>query len=370
MFTRGTKVLIVLAVFAAQALGPAAAQDDRLTGKLVYEEGIQPDGQKSPAIVVRDMATLEHRIVAAPGMSPRWFPSAQEIAYFLPDNMQNGIVDVPDAPDVTERRILLGGTFYRYRAVFPGRTIVIDTVGNRRRELKHFVADIDSTGRLALTIRPVVGPAPTLRSRSGDLLVQDISTGELSMLLSAAQIAGDADKEALRDARWVPDGRSVVYQTETLTQDQRGYWIGSWALYLLEIATKNRSRLMLRSAVTAGTGPRDFSVSPDGKKIVFSVLGDNDLWVFDLAAARTEKLEVGQSGYRKREPRFSPDGRSVLFELIDQTDTYGTTSFWIAPSTGGSAKRLFPRSWRHIVRQFVLKEYDHLADWWQPPRSQ
>lgn len=347
-------------------LAPVRAAADGtplLVGKIVYEERLQKDRDRSPAIVVRDLGSLERRVVAAPGMNPRWLPSGAEIAYFLPDGLRDAVIEIPEAD---EKRIVLE-EWDGYRAVFPGRTIVIDAEGRKRRELKHFISDIDAKGRLALTLRPAPGPAGTFRNRRADLLVQDIVTGELSVLSTAEQIAS-ASGGSLRDARWIPGGRLVLYQTETVARNPAGNLASAWALHLFDPDAARHSKLMMQTdPAKPNSGPLDFSISPDGKKIAFSIVEDKNLWVFDIAASRIEKIDTGEPGYAKRKPAFSPDGQFVLFELTDRSDAYATTSFWLAPSAGGRAKRLLPRSWRHAVRFFVLRESDHMADWWQPP---
>src|SRR5262249_42608159 len=326
------------------------------------------DRDKFPTIIVRDMETLTPRFVAAPGMNPRWFPSGKEIAYFLPDNFEHGVVVVPDAlPEY--RRFTLSGADLHYRAGFPGRTIVISTEGRKLRELRHFVADIDSTGRLALTIRAVLDSPPTLRGRSGDLLVQDATTGDLTLLLTAAQIAGESGEDMLHNAGWMPDGRSVLYLTQTRAPDVQ-LPNCCWRLHLLDISTKRHTTLHLDPEVEFGRiGPFHFAVSPDGKKIAFSGLFSRDLWVYDLTTSETRKLDVGEPKYWKEAPRFSPDGKSILFELTDHSDVYHSTSFWIAPATGGEANRLFPWTWRNVIKIFVLGEVHRVGDWWQPRGS-
>jgi hypothetical protein len=63
--------LLVLVVFAAPKPTAAQSGDPEPTGKIVYEEGLQPDKERNPAIVVRDMETLHRQVLAAPGMNPR-----------------------------------------------------------------------------------------------------------------------------------------------------------------------------------------------------------------------------------------------------------------------------------------------------------
>jgi len=333
-----------------------------LSGKIVYEDWLVEERAKNPAVVTLDLATRTQKIVAAPAMNPRWLPSGREIAYFLPDNTVNGVVEIPDAP---EKRLGMD-QISRYRAVLPGRTVIISADGERRRELKHFVADIDAAARYGLTIRPSAGQDSTIRSRSGDLLIQDMATGELSTFLTSGEI-GNGRGEALRGARWTSDGRSVIYHTERVQRNQFGNLISTWALYVADLNTRIRSELPIASGLPfENTGPEDFAPSSDGRTVAFTVVQDKDLWSFDLNTGLATKIEVGEQGYRKDKPVFSPDGQLLLFELTDQTDAYGTTSFWIAPGRGGRASRVLPRSWRHVIRFLVLQESHHSADWWQP----
>jgi WD40 repeat protein len=352
-------------VLGASLLAAALADAAEPSGKIVYEDYFITERGTSPAIVVFDLATRSHKVVATSAYRPRWLQSGQEIAYFRPDQLSNGLVEISNPADASER--LLGpGQIRRYGAILPGRTIIVGMDGAPRRELKHFVTDIDVRGRVALTLRPRAAPGMPFRRRSGDILLQDMSTGEISMLLTSEQIS-DERGEALRYARWMGDAGVIVYQTESVARNEAGNLMSSWALYIADVKTGKRAKLPVASGLPfENSGPYDFAPSPEGKTIAFSVVENRDLWSYDVAKGASTKIELGERSYRKDNPVFSPDGRFIVFELTDQTDAYGTTSLWVAPSGGGTAHRVLPRSWRHVIRFLVLVENHRSADWWQP----
>jgi Tol biopolymer transport system component len=84
--------------------------------------------------------------------------------------------------------------------------------------------------------------------------------------------------------------------------------------------------------------------SPDGTKIVYQLrngasdgLDLGNLFVQDLSSGQTTQLtdlELSKAGWWFMSPRFSPDGRSVIFHLA--RDSSGTTKFdvWSVPVTG------------------------------------
>ena len=73
-------------------------------------------------------------------------------------------------------------------------------------------------------------------------------------------------------------------------------------------------------------------VSPDGRAIVFSLLGD--LYTLPIAGGRAEPLTSGMAW--DDQPRFSPDGRHVAFI----SDRSGILNLWIIDSDGKNPRQL------------------------------
>ena len=65
---------------------------------------------------------------------------------------------------------------------------------------------------------------------------------------------------------------------------------------------------------------RTFDVSPDGQKVVFAGAGNggNDLYLLDLASGHVTRL-IDTPEYENH-PSFSPDGRSVVYEVASRLD--------------------------------------------------
>jgi dipeptidyl aminopeptidase/acylaminoacyl peptidase len=86
----------------------------------------------------------------------------------------------------------------------------------------------------------------------------------------------------------------------------------------------------------------DVHVSPDGKSVVY-VLGESDLgrarrvahiWLMEVNGHNARQLTHSSKG--EHSPRFSPDGKSLLF--ISSRD--GSANFYTMPLSGGEARRL------------------------------
>src|SRR5207247_1446205 len=73
-------------------------------------------------------------------------------------------------------------------------------------------------------------------------------------------------------------------------------------------------------------------VSPDGKTIVFELLGD--IYSMPIAGGEAKKIVGGLSF--ESQPRFSPDGRKIVFV----SDRSGAENIWIADSDGSNPKAL------------------------------
>lgn len=74
------------------------------------------------------------------------------------------------------------------------------------------------------------------------------------------------------------------------------------------------------------------AVSPDGRTVCFSYLGD--LWTVPAEGGRAARITVHPA--RDIQPRYSPDGRWIVFA----SDRYGNYDLFLMPAEGGEPRRL------------------------------
>ncbi|OSP56534.1 Tol-Pal system beta propeller repeat protein TolB [Pseudoruegeria sp. SK021] len=76
--------------------------------------------------------------------------------------------------------------------------------------------------------------------------------------------------------------------------------------------------------------------SPDGRTVLFSLSdgGNTDLYTLDLASGKRTRLTSAPS--IETAPSYSPDGRQIVFE----SDRSGSQQLYIMPATGGEATRI------------------------------
>src|SRR5438270_2617290 len=94
---------------------------------------------------------------------------------------------------------------------------------------------------------------------------------------------------------------------------------------LVALANSSRAQEPIRFARTP-------DISPDGKLVTFSYLGD--VWVVEAigGVARPVTMHTAHDVY----PAFSPDGRSLAFS----SNRHGSYDVFVVPVAGGQPKRL------------------------------
>ncbi len=87
--------------------------------------------------------------------------------------------------------------------------------------------------------------------------------------------------------------------------------------------------------------PRTPDISPDGKQVAFSYLGD--IWVVEAIGGVARPVTMHEA--HDYAPVFSPDGRSIAFSSI----RHGSYDVFVVPTVGGKPKRLTFDSGHDIV---------------------
>jgi len=102
-------------------------------------------------------------------------------------------------------------------------------------------------------------------------------------------------------------------------------------VFLLEVETGNRELLGDFPSMTMS--PR---FSPDGKKLIFTLVkrGNSDIYVMDLRSRSTQRLTTDRA--IDVSPSFSPDGKKIVFN----SDRGGSPQLYTMNADGSNVKRL------------------------------
>jgi Tol biopolymer transport system component len=128
---------------------------------------------------------------------------------------------------------------------------------------------------------------------------------------------------------------------QTVAQDDSAAKAAAKNKTLPLIATRS-----LRFTATEGTWI-SLDVSPDGRTILFELLGD--LYTMPIAGGTATRITSGQAF--DMQPRYSPDGKSIVFV----SDRNGSENLWIADADGRNARALT-----------TTERQDYLSPVWGP----
>ena len=93
--------------------------------------------------------------------------------------------------------------------------------------------------------------------------------------------------------------------------------------------SRSREFVPFLGGISAG----ELEVSPDGKWVTYTTFPESDLWRSKLDGS--ERLQLTFAPINAHEPRWSPDGKQILF--TDQPHT-----IFVVPASGGAPRQLMP----------------------------
>ena len=140
-------------------------------------------------------------------------------------------------------------------------------------------------------------------------------------LEAARTLSLDTDEGSWMSLDVSPDGRTIVFDL-----------LGD--LYTIPIA--GGSATQLTSGMAFDAQPR---FSPDGKLIVYTSDrdGGDNVWAFDVASRREKQITKGKAN-RYRSPEWTPDGRYVV---VSRSSTpIGASKLWLFHADGGGGTQL------------------------------
>ena len=172
----------------------------------------------------------------------------------------------------------------------------------------------------------IVFPRDDERIQSADLFVMDSNGSDVVRLTETPELSEGR-------ARWSPDGSQIVFEA--------GNANGSSGIYVMDADGGNARRLTLD-----GTSAGSPDWSPDGSRIVF-VSGPWDpakeqgtqIWIMNADGSDPHPITGGPGGSAGVDytPRWSPDGRSIVFTrgrdvYVVEIDGSGLTN--LTPESG------------------------------------
>jgi dipeptidyl aminopeptidase/acylaminoacyl peptidase len=173
------------------------------------------------------------------------------------------------------------------------------------------------------------------------------------------------EKSAISALRWSPDGTLLAFtMTDPPTDDEEKAdkekrdarvlddALKMTRLYVVPVERNAEGKRPVRK-LTAGafsvgnlSGPASFAWSPDGRSIAFSHqptphINDwpaSDLSLVEVATGSVRPLAATRAA--ESEPRFSPDGRLVAYDVTDDPPTWRGRSRVAVVAAGGGTPRL------------------------------
>jgi Tol biopolymer transport system component len=275
------------------------------------------------------------RRLAQDGNLPIWSPDGKKIAYVSGFENHRSILEVPDEGGALHP--VLSTADSRWEIIKlqyspQGRWLVFETKDER---LMLMATSGGTPKEILRGSSPVWGPSGrhlyyATQERLGGSGIQSVEFDESSGKILGLPHSLGVMTGVLRDLAISRNGHELV-----VSERQESL---------------NLTRLPLVAGGGGPAGPEELlnpgelrdrypSFSPDGRRIAFgdNRMGDQEVWILDLATRHRERLRLPQVDLGANFPFWSPDGRQLAVTRI-QPD--GSASLWIAAVDGSTAEEV------------------------------
>lgn len=278
------------------------------------------------------------RRVARDGNFPTWSPDGRKIAYVSGVDDRRTIQEIP--VDGGSANTVLSAKDSQWEIIRlkyspKGKWMIFETWDQR-------LFLMPSSGGIPREIFRGSSPAWDVAASSlyfakpeqlGGTGIQKVAFDEETGHFSAGPQSVGIMTGILRDLAMNRDGRQLV-TTEKME---------SLNLTRIALTLDGSSVAGSEDILDPGEGVRDRypAFSPDGKKIAFAnnSLGDQEVWLMDVATRHRERLRLPRTDLGANLPFWSPDGQQLA---VTRFLPDGSAALWLAAMDGSAAEELVP----------------------------
>ena len=304
---------------AAINLTPASEEDNT-------EPALSRDGSKiafrsersGGGLFVMEATGENPRRISASGHLPSWSPDGKSIVYcdstFVMPNDRGATVSrlhVLDLASSTDRTLETGDAVQPNWSPHGDRIAYWGISGGGKRR----ILTVGANGGLpepvtdgpAIDVSPVWAPSGRelyfISDRGGTMNLWRIRVDEHSGKTGGSPQPVTTPASYVRFLSWSADGSKFLY-----SQSQNRISLSS-----IEFDPARLEAVGAPAAAGGNNNIGNFSISPDGSKIVHDTVGDphEDLWIVNVDGSDRHKLT--SDSYRNRLPSWSPKGEEILF---------------------------------------------------------
>ena len=317
-------------------------ESDRPGGRALW---IMPaDGGRARKLTSRPVSYFAY-------LTPSWSPDGRRIAYSIGDTL--AVLDVDSGAETVPRLDSLP-TGFRASAMMPrnsspiwspdGKRLIFVNTASTANRGEGRIWEVSAEGGTARPITTMRGLAPVLSPDGSQLafFARD-SANRWQVWVQgrdgAPRSVTNHDEVITYRARWMPDGRAIVYSADGKLWRASPAGGSPQAIPFHARVTMPRRRVALKPATFANPGEErvakglsSVALSSDGKRIAMIAL--DTLWIGDVGAQPHAVSPAAYAG--ENALTLSPDGREIAWTRAERAD--GTFNLVVTDARSGAAR--------------------------------
>ena len=271
-------------------------------------------------------------------IGPVWSPDGARLAFLRIAEGRTEYIDIPSDGGAERKVAEFGGAPADAGQPLPavswtrdGRSLAVVETGEKQVPAIALISLADGAVR-RITTPPEgsEGDSTPAVSSDGNTLAFVRATGPDGADIYLSDLAGGSprrltfDDRAIRGIAWTPDGQEVVYAAS-----RNG---GGWRLWRLPAYGGSP-----REVAVAGTRAHFPAIAPQGRRLAYTDSPSvSAIWRAELGAPDSDERPVIRSMGRESAPAYSPDGKRI----VDVSDQTGADEIWVSDAEGGNRRQL------------------------------